>query len=163
MAVPVFDIGQVDGAEQLPSVREPIEGSFEQLYALLTRLAEENGITVVEQQLSRVLGGVAMDGTVIIHADNAVSVKLQTLIHEIAHVLLHPPGCETPVWQRELEAEATTFVITYLLDFPAEASAGYIQTWHGDAVKLQKSLQAIHHATRTIYGWLEAAQVEASA
>lgn len=159
VAVPVFDASQVEGGHALPAIRLDVEGDFATLYQALKKAAEDNGISVTESALSDALAGYAKRKEIHLHERLTDSQKFMTCIHEVAHALLHFEALPDSRATAELEAEATVFTLCHILGIESEASSSYIKVWRGDAESLKRSMQNIHKAVKTIYGWLEAAKV----
>jgi len=104
----VFDISQTDGQ---PLPEPPNWKSTEQNALLRERLqdfAANKGIVVNVKQLPGETQGVSLGGTIILSPQAGT----KTLIHEIAHELLHHKQHEvTSQTIRELEAEAVAYVV----------------------------------------------------
>lgn len=70
------------------------------------------------------------DGSVALNP--VASHPARTMLHEMAHAILHPKGNTTDTATRELEAEAVAYLLsaTFGLD-GMEDSRGYMQSWYG--------------------------------
>ena len=80
-----------------------------------------------------------------------------TLVHEIAHEMLHrgERRIMTTKQVRETEAEAVAFVVCQSVGLQnGTASQDYIQLWHGDANLLRESLEAVQQTATIILGAL---------
>ena len=78
-----------------------------------------------------------------------------TLVHEIAHEMLHRGARRilTTKQVRETEAEAVAFVVCQSVGLRnGTASQDYIQLWHGDANLLRESLEAVQQTAAVILG-----------
>jgi hypothetical protein len=81
--------------------------------------------------------------------------EFSTLVHEIAHEMLHRGDRRTLTTKhvRETEAEAVAFVICQSVGLQnGTASQDYIQLWHGDANLLRESLEAVQQTAAVILG-----------
>jgi hypothetical protein len=81
--------------------------------------------------------------------------EFSTLVHEIAHEMLHRGNRRalTTKQVRETEAEAVAFVVCQSVGLQnGTASQDYIQLWHGDANLLRESLEAVQQTAAVILG-----------
>jgi hypothetical protein len=81
--------------------------------------------------------------------------EFSTLVHEIAHEMLHRGDRHTLTTKqaRETEAEAVAFVVCQSVGLQnGTASQDYIQLWHGDANLLRESLEAVQQTAAVILG-----------
>ena len=81
-----------------------------------------------------------------------------TLVHELAHELLHRGDRrqETTKVIRETEAEAVAYVVTRAAGLECSTkSADYIQLWSGDIAILTQSLELIRDVASSIISELE--------
>ena len=81
--------------------------------------------------------------------------EFSTLVHEIAHEMLHRGDRRTLTTKqvRETEAEAVAFVVCQSVGLQnGTSSQDYIQLWHGDANLLRESLQAVQQTAAVILG-----------
>ena len=128
----VFDISQTDG-EPLP---DPPDWKSPERNALLSErlmtFAQERGITVTEQALRGEAQGVSKGGRI----ELAPTAGTSTLIHEIAHELMHK-GVDAPPERvvRELEAECVSFVVAHHFGLQCIGSPNYVAL-HGASSKL---------------------------
>ena len=120
----VFDVSQTDG-DPLPE--EPEWRSLEvdeDLQARLLSFAEKRGIEVEFSDDLGEVQGVSKGGIIIL----AKTAGTKTLIHELAHELMHrdPEQPATPKPMRELEAEAVAYVVAKHFGLHGLASPNYI-------------------------------------
>src|SRR5689334_11618251 len=83
------------------------------------------------------------------------SEEFSTLVHELAHEMLHKSDRRTLTTKqvRETEAEAVAYVICQSLGLETgTASADYIQLWNGSAKLLQESLEVVQRTAAVILG-----------
>ena len=79
--------------------------------------------------------------------------EFSTLVHEMAHEMLHRSERRTLTTKevRETEAEAVAFVVCQSIGLQTgTASADYIQLWNGDAKLLQESLEVVQRTAAVI-------------
>lgn len=148
-AVCVFDVSQTEGAD-LPSINMDVAGRSDGMLERLTAFAESQSIRVsFVADLGGALG-VSKGGVIELLAGEPGGRVVATLIHELAHELLHRQERKTKV-VRELEAEAVAFVVGSNLGLQMNtSSADYIRLYNGDADLLAESLEAITKASTAI-------------
>src|SRR5439155_15014046 len=81
--------------------------------------------------------------------------EFSTLVHEIAHEMLHRGERRTLTTKqvRETEAEAVAFVVCQSVGLQnGTAFADYIQLWNGDAKLLAESLEVVQRTVAVILG-----------
>jgi hypothetical protein len=81
-----------------------------------------------------------------------------TLVHELAHEMLHKAERRTTTTKvvRETEAEAIAFVVGKAVGLEAgSASADYIHLYHGNASLLAESLEVIQQTSAIILAALQ--------
>ena len=147
----VFDISQTEG-EPLP---EPPEWKSPQqhaeLQAHLIEYAQERGITVQVKALSGETQGVSLGGE--IHLAPEAGTK--TLIHEIAHELMHRGQLHRDKTILELEAEAVAYVVGRHFDLDDLASPNYVALHGADAEMILAHMARIQQTAREIISELE--------
>ena len=119
----VFDVSQTEGEPlpEAPDWKSPEKN--EELAERLVAFAKEKGITVTEKVLVGETQGVSKGGTI----ELAPSAGTKTLIHEIAHELMHRHEDRPASGAiRELEAEAVAFVVGRHFDLEATGSPNYV-------------------------------------
>jgi antirestriction protein ArdC len=147
----VFDVSQTDG-EPLPEFAKVTgdPGDYsERLKGLVRQLS-------IELEYSDQLGGalgVSRGGKIALKEGLDPSQEFTTLVHELAHEILHQ-GDErkgSTKTSRELEAEAVAFVVAQAIGLDAgTASSDYIQLYRGDKAQLPQSLDAVRKAASLI-------------
>lgn len=91
--------------------------------------------------------------------------QLSTLVHELAHEMLHKSERRTLTTKtvRETEAEAVAFVVCNALGLETgTASSDYIQLYHGNAKLLQESLEVVQRTSALILGAIAPEVAEAA-
>lgn len=147
----VFDVAQTEG-EPLPEFAA-VTGDPSEYGERLRSLVRQMDI---ELQYSDQLGtalGVSKGGTIVLKNDLEPAQEFATLVHELAHEILHHgEGRQgTTIQSRELEAEAVAFVVAQAVGLDAgTASSDYIQLYQGDKKLLLDSLDAVRKAAATI-------------
>jgi antirestriction protein ArdC len=150
----VFDISQTEG-EALPDAPEhnATEGG-EDVLPRLEDAAAAFGIRVVYQEIQGSAEGYSMGGTVIVEATQPIPAKCGTLAHEIAHELLHKGADRGTKQQRELEAEATAYVVLAHFGMTS-GSRFYLHSYGITGEMLTDSMQQIASAARRIIEQIE--------
>jgi hypothetical protein len=160
--VHVFDISQTDGAAvpELPSKSTGDRG--DEMLARLLRFAESRGIAVrfVEQCCLNGAAGTSRGKEIEIRtAETDATTQAATLAHEIAHSLLHwdaeghkittRNGKEIGKQQRELEAEATAYVVSsyFAVQSPSEF---YLAAYSVTPAMLLEAVEIIAKTVKTI-------------
>jgi hypothetical protein len=102
-------------------------------------------------------------GKIVLLPGQSPAESFSTLVHEVAHEMLHKAERRTATTKvvRETEAEAIAFVVgkTIGLD-TGRASADYIHLYHGNAALLTESLEVIQKTSAVILSALETPAVE---
>jgi hypothetical protein len=128
----VFDVSQTDGEPlpEPPDWKSPEKNA--ELQERLLHFAQSKGIQVQVKSLGRDIQGVSLGGKVIL--DPGAGTK--TLIHEIAHELLHHvDGVLTNSTIRELEAESVAYVVAKHFGLDGLSSPNY-NALHGASADL---------------------------
>ncbi len=158
--VPVFDISQTNAPlEEAPKPKLLDGENASDLIPSLIAYATSLGYSVnLDAELSDGVNGWTIGDKKLIEIASGLS-KFQTtktLIHEIAHAMLHMDG-ETPRNIGEIEAESVAYVTLHKLGYDSkEYSADYIAGWaKGDAAKVVASLDTIDKTSKAILSALE--------
>jgi len=152
-AVYVFDISQTEGKE-LPTLTE-VQGDVSGYRERLAKFAEARGVTLNFSERIAPAKGTSFGGKITLLSGMQPAEEFSTLVHEIAHEMLHQGERRTlttkPV--RETEAEAVAFVVCQAVGLDNGTSAqDYIRLWHGDAELLQESLEVVQRTAAVILG-----------
>lgn len=102
--------------------------------------------------------GVSQGGKILLQPGMDPAQEFTTLVHELAHEILHHgQGREDSTRRsRELEAEAVAFVVAQSIGLDSgSASSDYIQLYRGDKALLLSSLNAVRAASATILAALQ--------
>ena len=160
----VFDVSQTDGTE-LPVLREMSGDAGENRDRLLSFI-ERQGIELVFTENIRPALGMSYGGRIAILPGQSKAEEFGTLVHEVAHELLHKAERRTATTKvvRETEAEAIAFVVGKAVGLETgSASADYIHLYHGNASLLTESLEVIQQTSAVILAALEPSRTETMA
>jgi hypothetical protein len=162
-AVYVFDVSQTDGAE-LPNLSERVKGEVGEYRERLIDYIIAQGIELEFKASIAPALGISYGGRIVILPGQDTAEEFSTLVHELAHELLHKAERRTATTKtvKETEAEAIAFVVCQTIGLDSgRASADYIQLYHGNAALLTESLEVIQKASALILSAIETEQVEA--
>jgi len=152
-AVYVFDITQTEGKElaTLAEVSGDVSGYSERLF----KFVEGQNVELSFSERITPAKGLSHGGKITLLSGMQPAEEFSTLVHEIAHEMLHRGERRTLTTKqvRETEAEAVAFVVCQSIGLRnGTASQDYIQLWHGDANLLRESLEAVQHTAAVILG-----------
>ena len=149
----LFDISQTEG-EPLP---EPPEWKspekHQELLERLFRYVDQKGIQITLRELPGDVQGVSRGGA--IEIDSNAGTK--TVIHEIAHELMHQGSnrhLTTPAI-RELEAESVAYVVARYFGVGNLNSPNYAALWGADAEAILNHMERIRETASAIINGLE--------
>jgi hypothetical protein len=144
LALPVWDVAQLEGDPRLPSIVHPLAGDFAELYSDARAHIICAGITVVEEPMPRGLHGLSWGGRITINPALTTSEKLCVLWHELAHEAGHwDDGLALSHAQQELEAQSACWLIGQLHGVDVAWSRDYILHWRGEVHGLHESFRRI--------------------
>lgn len=146
----VFDVAQTEG-EPLPP--EPDWKTPERLAWLETQLLAFAAANNIKVEIVNDLAGA--EGV-----SSGGSIKLletagtRTLVHELAHELLHkstsPDYISLTRAEKELEADATAWVVCNHFGLDAPQAVNYLALWNADGKKIREHLDRIQKAATKI-------------
>jgi hypothetical protein len=119
---------------------------------------ESRGIELVFTENIAPALGMSYGGRIAILPGQSKAEEFATLVHEVAHEMLHKAERRTATTKvvRETEAEAIAFVIGKAIGLDiGTASADYIHLYHGNASLLAESLEVIQQASAVILAALQ--------
>jgi hypothetical protein len=167
--VHVFDVSQTDGAELAEVAPRRLTGEVPQalMDALEQRVAEE-GFTLKREAIARSARNGYADferRLVVVREDLSGAQMAKTLIHELAHLLLHRDSdlCDRAV--AEVEAESVAFVVASALGLDtSDYSFPYVARWGGgDAELVAATAERVIAAARDLLASVAQSKSEASA
>ena len=151
----VFDISQTEGKE-LPALGvDELDGEVDNFAAIYDRLVTLSPVPVEIEEIERRGAKGYMS-----HTEGKIGIKegmsqvqtIKTLVHEIAHAILHnpdstPDGAKKAKRQKEVEAESVAYVVCQHFGIDtSDYSLGYVAGWSKDREldELKASLETIH-------------------
>lgn len=160
----VFDISQTEG-EDLPEFAT-LGGDPGSYIDALTSIYQEKGIRLnFGEQLPRDANGMSQGGVVTIKESLPPPQKFSTMVHELAHEMLHWNDERDNVTKsmRETEAEAVAYVVCRGIGLECSTRASdYIQIWNGDDKLLLRSLDRIRNVASEVLQRLSVKERQAS-
>jgi hypothetical protein len=151
----VFDVSQTEGKE-LPNLTD-VEGDVPGFRERLIEYVESQGIKLSYSEKIAPAKGLSSGKRITLLTGMQPPEEFSTLVHEMAHEMLHRSERRTlttkEVRETEAEAEAVAFVVCQSLGLQTgSASADYIQLWNGSAKLLQESLEVVQRTASVILG-----------
>jgi antirestriction protein ArdC len=147
----VFDVSQTDGQE-LPQIGV-VHGDPGGRMELLRGFAAAQNIAVEYSEHIASARGTSYGGRIALLPSQSPAEEFSTLVHELAHELLHRDDRRenTSRKVRETEAEATAFVVCHAVGLDTgSAACDYIQLWTGDVDTLTQSLTYVQKVASQI-------------
>ena len=160
----VFDVSQTEGAE-LPAFREVGGDVGENRDRLLSFIEQQSIELVFTENIAPALG-VSYGGRIAVLPGQSEAEEFSTLVHELAHEMLHKAERRTTTTKvvKETEAEAVAFVVGKAVGLRVgTASADYIHLYHGNASLLIESLEVVQQTAAVILAALEPSSTETMA
>lgn len=151
----VFDVSQTAG-QDLPQIGS-VHGNPGEQIERLRAFAAAQLFSVEYSEHIAPARGTSYGGRIALLPGQSLAEEFSTLVHELAHELLHRgdrrEGTSRKV--RETEAEATAFVVCHAIGLDTgSAACDYIQLWNGDVDTLTQSLANVQRAASQILGAL---------
>jgi antirestriction protein ArdC len=143
----VFDVSQTDGQE-LPQIGV-VRGDPREYSDGLRKFAAAQNIAIEYSEGIAPARGTSYGGRIALLPGQSPAEEFSTLVHELAHELLHRGDRreQTSRKIRETEAEATAFAVCHAIGLETgSAASDYIQVWNGDKETLTNSLTHIQKA-----------------
>ena len=154
----VFDIQQTEGEPlpEPPDWKSPEQNA--ELQERLVRFAARKGIQVEVKAIGREIQGVSMGGRIIL--DPQAGTK--TLIHEIAHELLHHAHEIIPTERgiHELEAESVAYVVGKHFGLNGLSSPNYVALHGATAELVMEQMERIRNTAAEVIRALEVDEVK---
>ena len=153
----VFDVSQTEG-EPLPDFAGRVQGEVGDYRNRLIDFVIAQGIGLAFDPSIAPALGMSYGGRISLLPWMAAAEEFSTLVHELAHELLHKAErrIATTKTVRETEAEAVAFVVSTTIGLDAgQASADYIHLYHGNAALLTESLEVIQRTSALVLAAIE--------
>ena len=150
----VWDVAQTEG-EPLPELGNTVQGDVSETLPRLIQFVESQQIKLEFSDKIAPARGISYGGMIRVLPEMQPTETLSTLVHELAHEMLHKAERRTLVSKtvKETEAEAVAFVVCDALGLETgTGSSDYIQLYHGDAKLLQESLEVVQRTASIILG-----------
>ena len=153
----VFDVSQTEGKD-LPELSERVTGDVGESRERLVDFILAQGIQLEFKESIAPALGMSYGGRIAILPGQVEAEEFSTLVHELAHEMLHKAERRTATTKtvRETEAEGIAFVVGRTIGLNTGwASADYIHLYNGNAALLTESLEVIKQAASVILTALE--------
>ena len=134
----VFDVSQTEG-DPLPEPEWKSQEKRPVLHQRLIEFAERRGIKVTVESLNGSTQGYSAGGHIALDVDAGTS----TLIHEIAHELLHQSNERPDRKTCELQAEAVAYTVWRHFGLESVSCSNYLAIWSATAEGVRANLEAI--------------------
>ena len=155
--VSVFDVSQTDG-QDLPKLDIDLTGnSHEWLITRLVEFCKKHQIEVEFKELGvNGLYGYSQGGKIAVAANQSPNMQVNTLIHEIAHELLHKgeDGQKFTKQEREIQAESVAYVVCQSLGLEAKSPL-YLVSYRAESGKIIENMGVVSQTVREILSTLE--------
>lgn len=149
--VSVFDVSQTEGKE-LPSMAHDLEGNINDYLLYIQALKEASGVPIHFEEIDGDAHGYYNRATdsIAVKSGMSESQTVKTMIHEIAHSILHNDNAadagEKNRRTKEVEAESVAYTVCKHFGIDtSDYSFGYIAGWSADKElsELKASLETI--------------------
>jgi hypothetical protein len=147
----VFDITQTDG-QQLPTIGS-VNGEPHAYRQRLANFVAEQGIALEYSEDIAPARGTSAGGKITLLPGQSLAEDFATLVHELAHEMMHRDErrASTSKRRRETEAEAVAFVVCQAIGLETGSAAqDYIGWYGGDAKLLSESLESVQQTATQI-------------
>ena len=158
----VFDVSQTEG-EQLPELSSQVSGDVGERRERLIDFIAGQGIALEFKESIAPALGMSYGNKIVLLPGQSAAEEFTTLVHELAHSMLHfaERRIVTTKTVRETEAEAIAFVVGTTIGLNSgKNSADYIGLYHGNAALLAESLEIIQRTSAVILSALETPAAE---
>lgn len=159
----VYDVSQTDG-EPLPKLATELSGSVRQYTQLLTALRTVSPYPILFDDLSGYSANCHgycsfSEQQIVIRENMPQEQTIKTIIHEMAHAVVHAPQLNLPPEQKldrqscEVQAESIAFIVCNFLNIDSsDYTFPYIASWSSgyELKELQNSLQTIQTAANDL-------------
>jgi hypothetical protein len=148
------NVAGLRSCKELPALTE-VNGDVRGYRKRLFKFVESQSVELSFSAGIAPARGLSHGGKITLLSGMQPAEEFSTLVHEIAHEMLHRGERRTLTTKqvRETEAEAVAFVVCQSVGLQnATASQDYIQLWQGDANLLRESLEAVQQTATVILG-----------
>lgn len=151
-AVSVFDVSQTDGDALPTGCVEPLTGTVESFDELMKKLEKVSPVPIGFEDIQTGANGYYKlnEKRIVVKSGMSEMQTIKTLIHEIAHAILHDKDSgeakDADRHSREVQAESVAYIVCNALGLDtSDYSFGYVASWStGHEVKeLVESLDVI--------------------
>lgn len=152
----VFDISDTEG-EELPTVFR-VEGDPGDNLPALEAFIESQGIKLEEKESLGGPLGISYGGRIEVKSDLEPASRFTTLVHELAHEMLHKQEDRAKLTQaqKETEAEAVSYVVGQAIGVDSLGqTADYVQLWKGDLELFMGCLTKVQKCAKVIIEGLQ--------
>lgn len=144
--VSVFDYSQTDG-EEIPSICNELKGEVKDYDDIIASLIGVANVPVSFAEVDKGNGYFSpLDGKIVIKDGMSQAQTVKTLVHEIAHSILHAAVfCEIPRDIKEMQAESVAYMVCSELGIDtSDYSFEYVASWaHQDMKALQDQMTIV--------------------
>ncbi len=138
-----------------------IAGDYSRLFDVLAGVCAALKIHLDRRPLKPALGGYFQDDPrqIVLNETADMGNCVHTLIHELAHAVLHAYGVGKTfsTQERECQAEATAYCVAEALGLPSPNSPTYMALYRVDKVVISANAYAIQGGVKTILAQIERA------
>lgn len=153
----VFDISQTEG-EPLPEVCKKLTSSLDWKDEVIEKLQKFSKFPITFEEITNGANGFfsRVEGKIVVQDGMSDAQTIKTLVHELAHSILHCEGgkCEKADRDtKELQAESVAFCVCNALGLDtSEYSFGYVAGWskNQSSKDLEKNLNIIGSTASSI-------------
>ena len=145
----VFDVSDTQG-QDLPTFSQ-VKGDPGVYLDRLQSFMQARGIKLETRHLYGTTQGYSAGGLIVLQSGLSAAERMSTLVHELAHELMHRQASQRDRTVQELEAEAISYVVCSAIHLELHtAHADYLQLYQGDKAKLVSSLSRIQRTASEI-------------
>lgn len=153
----VFDISQTDG-EDIPEICNDLTGSVDGYKGLIEKLVAVSPVKIGFEDIKSAAKGYfsPVENKIVIKQEMSEEQTVKTMIHEIAHSMLHGNESEEKEANnrtKEVQAESVAYTVCRMLGLNTEDySFGYIVGWSDgkEAKELSASMEVIRKTANKI-------------
>lgn len=147
-----------EGLPSIPQFYVPLAGNVDELGTCLLAVIQQDGIEVVERDLSSSGAlGISEKGRISLTLGLASINKFLVLVHEYAHELLHPKEISASLAKslKECQAEAVAYIVAYHFGIESPFSSDYLQVWGNDEKSLLAEIETVQQIASIIIKKME--------